>query len=247
MRRQPEQRRASSSQKRHTERSDATKSPLPYGSEQGINGCRWVGCPIPGRRSLVGASTKCPSPPESNSHIPALDGLRGLAILLVLLVHTYYPAGGIARHQSTLDRACLHVCGLGWCGVDLFFALSGFLITGILLQAKGGEDALRNFYLRRALRIFPLYYLVVLARLFILPGRAFDPWESTSYLLYFSNFWRSAHLAVTPFDNFVGPTWSLAVEEQFYLLWPLLVFLLSRRSLLILCVVLLGAAPLARW
>ena len=103
----------------------------------------------------MGVKTVASSPPEPPRHLPALDGLRGLAVLLVVLFHTYSSAGGLARQQSAVDRPFLHAAGLGWCGVDLFFALSGFLITGILLRARGGEHYFRNFYVRRVLGLCP--------------------------------------------------------------------------------------------
>src|SRR5437879_5802153 len=91
---------------------------------------------------------------KQSSHIPSLDGLRGLAILLVLLFH-FTPEGGGHTMIGVVTR---WVSRLGWCGVDLFFVLSGFLITGILFDAKGSAHYFRNFYMRRVLRIFPLYY-----------------------------------------------------------------------------------------
>jgi peptidoglycan/LPS O-acetylase OafA/YrhL len=105
--------------------------------------------------------------PKLGTHIPALDGLRGLAILLVMLHHfTFY--GGMGR-TVIIDRLFYVIGMAGWCGVDLFFVLSGFLITGILLDAKGGEHFFRNFYMRRSLRIFPLYYGFLVAFFVMLP------------------------------------------------------------------------------
>src|SRR5438874_11818359 len=98
-------------------------------------------------------------------HIPSLDGLRGLAIILVLLFH-FTPEGGGHTLIGVLTR---WVSRLGWCGVDLFFVLSGFLITGILFDAKGSPHYFRNFYMRRVLRIFPLYYGVLLVVFIIVP------------------------------------------------------------------------------
>jgi peptidoglycan/LPS O-acetylase OafA/YrhL len=186
---------------------------------------------------------------RSNIHVPALDGIRGLAVL-----------GVMAEHYEIRDwpwRAgwspVWHAIQLGGIGVDLFFVLSGFLITGILLDTRSRSHYFRTFMLRRALRIFPLYY-VALVIIFVLvplalpaqfpdtPG-AVQVW----YWSYLANFllagwgWASGALLGAHF-------WSLAVEEQFYLFWPLLVWLCSRRALTLACAVcVLGALALRMW
>ena len=91
-------------------------------------------------------------------HVPELDGIRGIAILIVLVGHFGSTAGG---ETVKLGRVFGEVFGLGWIGVDLFFVLSGFLITGILLDSKGSTGYFSSFYARRTLRIFPLYFLYV--------------------------------------------------------------------------------------
>jgi peptidoglycan/LPS O-acetylase OafA/YrhL len=101
----------------------------------------------------------------SSGHIPVLDGIRGLAILLVMLRH--FTLG--MRAESVVDSAFKSVTSVGWSGVDLFFVLSGFLITGLLLDSKYGPHYFRNFFARRALRIFPLYYAVLAVIFFALP------------------------------------------------------------------------------
>src|SRR4051812_39004746 len=109
--------------------------------------------------STTGASRRA-----HEGFIPALDGLRGIAILLVLFHHfTIY------RPDRGLDKWLANIPAAGWIGVDVFFVLSGFLITGILLDARDRRHYFRNFYARRALRIFPLYYLVVFVGLILLP------------------------------------------------------------------------------
>lgn len=185
------------------------------------------------------------------THIPALDGLRGVAILAVLCFHLTDVM--IASPSSPwIDRVLRRVFSQGWMGVDLFFVLSGFLITGILLDAKGTAHYFRNFYARRVLRIFPLYYAVVAFYLLVLPRIA--PQASSVYgvvighpllyWLYLSNH-AIAHALAGGRQSFVGvlgPTWSLGVEEQFYLFWPLVVYLSSRRGMIRACI---GAVALA--
>lgn len=181
---------------------------------------------------------------QASERITALDGVRGVAILLVLVMHSLYigPLFGLDVMAHPYARAAW----LGWSGVDVFFVLSGFLITGILVRSKGRPHYFRNFYARRSLRIFPLYYLVVCLLLFVLPNRGFADGDVVPHLLYYQNFLYAfppgAH------DAALEVTWSLAIEEQFYLLWPLLVWLLSLRGLRVLCVgAIVGAIGLRIW
>ena len=157
-------------------------------------------------------------------HIPQLDGLRGLAVLLVLISHSGYLEA--LPHARMLKH--------GRFGVDLFFVLSGFLITGILVDSKSSEHYFRNFYARRALRIWPLYYLILFVALIAVPlfapaMRATAARNWPAFVFYVQN------IAFIQSDNnypfALGATWSLAVEEQFYLTWPVLVFLLRKRTL----------------
>ena len=183
--------------------------------------------------------------PAPSGRLPVLDGLRGLAILLVLLLHFTMYGGTLAAAGigGFVHRFAL----AGWIGVDLFFVLSGFLITGILYDAKGGERYFRNFYARRILRIFPLYYGALVVFLVLLPfvwrgheGLAQMREEGIWYWTYLVN----VQIAREGWPDFgaLGHFWSLAVEEQFYLLWPVAVFLLRRRPLMALCA---GAGGLA--
>ena len=160
-----------------------------------------------------------PTRPESRApvHLPQLDGLRCLAVLLVIWAHAG-PAW--ATRFGTW--------GVGVYGVWLFFVLSAFLITGILLRVRESDApigvALRAFYARRFLRIFPAYYAVIaVARLLDFP---FTPKVLLAHLLYLSN---TPLAAQGP--SALGHFWSLAVEEQFYLVWPLLVLLAPSRRL----------------
>ncbi len=174
-------------------------------------------------------------------HVPELDGVRGIAILLVLAVHfgDYDPTRRI--WWESLVRGAI---GFGWTGVDLFFVLSGCLITGILLDARGSPRYFRSFYARRALRILPLYYGSVFAFFCIaLPwAHARGHWQDAHeteqiwYWLYVSN-WRIAFhpFAVAPLSHF----WTLAIEEQFYLLWPVVVLGFGERALRWLCAALI--------
>ena len=182
------------------------------------------------------------------ARLDALDGLRGFAILAVVLFHAMFLDVGLlgaARPAPTDVYPTLAL--LGWCGVDVFFVLSGFLITGILLRSKGAPGYFRNFYARRALRIFPLYYLVVGLLLFALDRPAMTGAEEASYLLYYQNV-RYALVGEGTFDPARLITWSLAIEEQFYLVWPTVVWLCSRRALVRVCVaVVVGAIVLRLW
>jgi peptidoglycan/LPS O-acetylase OafA/YrhL len=145
------------------------------------------------------------------AYYPELDGVRAMAALLVMGFHFCQ-----AKHMAG-------VAILGQTGVDLFFVLSGFLITGILLIAEPGDwHEVRTFYVRRTLRIFPLYYG------FLLLAVALGWKISAPYWVYLENFYLAVKVPM------IGPAhfWSLAVEEQFYLLWPFLVLFLPRRLLL---------------
>lgn len=176
--------------------------------------------------------------------MPPLDGLRGVAVLAVLLGHT----AGTMSSEFNLWGPIFQAANLGWAGVDLFFVLSGFLITGILYEAKTEAHYFRNFYARRALRIFPLYYSVLaLALILSLLFPAFQAWGTQHQAwmwVYLTNFVISVE-GVGSFgvlDHF----WSLAVEEHYYLVWPTIVFLLNRRSLMIVAAAMMVVALLLR-
>jgi peptidoglycan/LPS O-acetylase OafA/YrhL len=171
--------------------------------------------------------------------VPELDGLRGLAVLGVIFYHCHPRFEGTPLHYASL---------WGWAGVNLFFVLSGFLITSILLESREKPRYFRNFYGRRALRIWPVYVLVLIvvyaqSDWFIGP----KPWDAIkaapwfAYLFFVQNLFR---LALPPA---IGPTWSLAIEQQYYLLWAPLVRIL-RRPWMLACVLLaaLVCSPLLR-
>jgi peptidoglycan/LPS O-acetylase OafA/YrhL len=155
-------------------------------------------------------------------HILALDGLRGVAVISVFVFHSLgpliTPAGPIAY--------------MGWLGVDLFFVLSGFLITSILLRVRGADDYYRVFYARRALRILPLYYLAL--ALSLLTTRDHYTFRAQIW------FWLNLSNLATAFNPMLIPWvshyWSLAVEEQFYLIWPAVVRRVSPFALFNTCI-----------
>ncbi len=156
------------------------------------------------------------------AYIPELQGLRGIAVLAVVVYHCHARLEGTWIHYASL---------WGWAGVNLFFVLSGFLITSILIEARGKPHYFRNFYARRALRIWPVYFLL-LAVCYAVPdwflGDTFAhqaQWKTlVAYALFVQN------LRHTALPGTLGPTWSLAIEEQYYLLWAPLVWLSAFRS-----------------
>jgi peptidoglycan/LPS O-acetylase OafA/YrhL len=179
-------------------------------------------------------------------HLPALDGVRGLAIILVLIVHL--TSSSYALTGSRLINAIIVFCRFGWVGVCLFFVLSGFLITGILFEALGQKSYFVRFYARRFLRIFPLYY-GCLFLLFLLSGPLGISWNGSepTYLAYLQNTPPWIYRVPVSVHRYTSHFWSLAVEEQFYLFWPWLVFAIRDRGKLIVASLLLAAtAPLLR-
>lgn len=151
-------------------------------------------------------------------YFPALEGMRGVAISLVVLYH------------------CFSFTGLfrfGWIGVDMFFVLSGFLITRILLNTVNAPNYLQNFYVRRILRIFPLYYAVLVILFFVLPVLVNAPYNFLYYLSNQHYFWlyiQNWLLIVNPGDKLLNHFWSLALEEQYYLVWPLIVLFIKDKK-----------------
>lgn len=174
------------------------------------------------------------------NHIPELDGLRGIAILAVLFYHC----------ENVLTYAPIHkIVEWGWAGVNLFFVLSGFLITGIILDTRDDPHFFRNFYARRSLRIWPVYVLLLLLVFVFVP-------------LIFNGFWAAAYesrhapwpylvlfvqnLFVLTLPGTIGPTWSLAIEEQFYVVWAPLARFVRNRHLMVALVLAIVASPFLR-
>jgi len=184
-----------------------------------------------------------PKPVRISGQLPGLDGVRGLAILMVMAVHFV----GDATPRTFGERLAVKLGNYGVLGVDAFFVLSGFLITGLLLDAKGDRHYFRNFYARRTLRIFPLYYSVLALLFLVLPSVAALPLaleesrvHQTWLWTYTANFYIAAKASwALPY---VSHFWSLAIEEHFYLLWPLVVFSFRRETLERICLGVIAAA-----
>lgn len=185
--------------------------------------------------------TETQYPPK---HFAGLDELRGLAILLVLLRH-FGQAAGVSEHSEVVLLCVFsQIISAGWIGVDLFFVLSGFLITTILLSSAGRKGYFRNFYTRRALRILPVYFSSVLIGVFLIPlvldrpdivGQSQTAW---GWLVAFLPNVATAFGIVTSF-GFLDILWSVAVEEHFYIAWPLIVMCFPARSLGRICIFIL--------
>jgi peptidoglycan/LPS O-acetylase OafA/YrhL len=202
---------------------------------------------LPESQVVTGNTTQ--TRPENRAFYPALDGLRAVAFLMVFIQH-------------------YNIIPWGWTGVNIFFVLSGFLITGILYDSRNDPHRARNFYVRRSLRIFPLYYGIFLLLLVLSPlCHWMWSWLWLAWPLYLANFLRfvspqmlvtgsavqlagngwlaSAYLPKDPL--YLGHFWSLCVEEQFYLCWPWVVFQVrSRRALLWICGSAVVLVPLLR-
>jgi peptidoglycan/LPS O-acetylase OafA/YrhL len=174
-------------------------------------------------------------------YIPALDGLRGIAVSLVVFYHCHPKLGG-----GWLS----HFAEYGWAGVNLFFVLSGFLITGIIIEGREDAHFFRNFYARRALRIWPVYVLLLLLNYILVPclleHNPYHAWQitSTAPWLYYALFVQNLFALALPGP--IGPTWSLAIEEQFYLAWAPIGRRLSLRHLAIVLATVFVASPVIR-
>ncbi|MGH7602671.1 MAG: acyltransferase family protein [Gemmatimonadaceae bacterium] len=174
-------------------------------------------------------------------HILALDGLRGIAILLVVAAHFVSNLRITADGWAAPAVALAHA---GWTGVDLFFVLSGFLITGILIEARGSPSYFKSFYARRVLRIVPAYYGFLIAIFLVLP--ALHLGAGANYMLARQHqrwYWLHLTNVMMAVGELPGrgpyPStlfWSLAVEEQFYLLWPAVVAFAPARALRKICI-----------
>lgn len=182
-------------------------------------------------------------------YIPALDGLRALAFLAVFFSHAAGSWTSVLKTSPPL-RVLEQIARAGWAGVDVFFVLSGFLITRILLKSRGSENYYLRFYLRRTFRIFPAYFLFLSLCFFGLPliGReAPAQGHQSIYWTYMHNWWIARWGYWDPNDGPVNHLWTLAVEEQFYLLWPWFVRRLSRTAIIQFCAFVMIVSPPARY
>jgi peptidoglycan/LPS O-acetylase OafA/YrhL len=183
------------------------------------------------------------TPVAASRHLPELDGVRGIAIIAVLLTHSasylnLLPGAGVPWANAT--RAIFYP---GWGGVDLFFTLSGFLITGILLRARKSSSYFKSFYMRRILRILPIYYLFLIATTLFTRSSFFpqgivplDVRTRLPYFFYLQN-WPVFWTDWAGMGSIWGIYWSLAVEEQFYMVWPAIVRVFRLRTIFVICTI----------
>jgi peptidoglycan/LPS O-acetylase OafA/YrhL len=181
-------------------------------------------------------STTAPTRP----YYPALDGLRGVGCLLIVVYHNFP-----FLHEYLF---------FSWLAMDIFFVLSGFLITDILINSFGEKNYLKNFYVRRLLRVFPLYYTSLILFLFIIPALFRIPIRIDYFVnnqVYFWTFTQNWLLIfhAQPSQSYLNHLWSMGVEEQFYLLWPLVFALIKKPKILLtlLVVLLLSFITLRFW
>ena len=180
------------------------------------------------KKALAGADTHA---------IPTLDGMRGIAVLAVLVFHYAWTFPGddpVAAH-GLVEKIAVQLHAFmwsGWTGVDLFFVLSGYLITrGLVTDSKKPlKTRLKMFWMRRVLRIFPLYYAVLIVGTVVTVGLLGQKWiPELPYWVYFQNYSLAFDQAVM---RWTAHFWSLAIEEQFYFVWPLVALMTSRRRLI---------------
>jgi peptidoglycan/LPS O-acetylase OafA/YrhL len=168
---------------------------------------------------------------RGTDRVAGIDGLRAVAVIAVVLFHA-------------------RVIGseLGWAGVELFFVISGFLITRILLELRANPRYLQIFYARRALRILPVYYFVVLVSVILAlgAGASLSSLDLPFYIVYIQNYFPQIPTGMAGGIPLTSHTWTLAVEEQFYWIWPLVVLLFGPRSLRAIVIACIIGAPVAR-
>lgn len=185
------------------------------------------------------------------NRVSELDGIRGIAIILVLIWHYFTCQVKLDPDMFPLIHSVRHATALTWSGVDLFFVLSGFLIGGILLDNRHSLVFYKTFFVRRICRIFPLYFLMIIVFIVLyhvinldFPWLFQHPFPMWSYLTFTQNYQMGFHNSFGP--NWMGITWSLAIEEQFYLLLPFLIRKVRKPLLFSLLVLLICLGPFTR-
>jgi peptidoglycan/LPS O-acetylase OafA/YrhL len=191
----------------------------------------------------------------SQRHLSAADGLRGIAVIATMVFHIQFFS--VVTGTALWERSYAMAAGLGWAGVDLFFVLSGFLITGILYESRSQPHYFRVFYLRRTVRIFPLYYAVLFLFFVLLPvlvrfehvapsTAVFGTMATQLFAWSYMVNWDLAFQGFGVVSPLIAHFWSLSIEEQFYLAWPAVVRGLSRHWLMALCGLMAVSAALVR-
>jgi peptidoglycan/LPS O-acetylase OafA/YrhL len=194
---------------------------------------------------------------QAINRVPEWDGIRGVAILIVVFYHFIY--GAVSYNTGGISGFIRAVFPLGWSGVDLFFVLSGFLIGGILMDQHESGNYFKTFYLRRVCRIVPLYFvwliLFLILRLVVSRGNSLD-WRSAvfdreiprfplwGYFLFLQNLYTAKTMLFG--SPWLAATWSLAVEEQFYLLLPLVLWLIRPKQRFLILAFLIVLVPVSR-
>lgn len=180
------------------------------------------------------------------SYHPALDGFRGLALIMVIMTHsTAYPAGGGFPEYTIFHGIWSNIQSFLWFGLEMFFVLSGFLVTGILINTRNHAHYYKNYYFRRILRVFPLYWVMLILGLVIVPNlpyiqdlpylyyndKGHPTWKDAMFYIFFmANFKEYQHHTIMLFV-----TWSLSIEEHYYMVWPHVVKFLKKANVLRVC------------
>ena len=173
--------------------------------------------------------------PPDTGRIPAVDGLRGIAILSVMIFH--FRSFGGSLGTALWEKLYANLADLGTVGVDLFFVISGFLITGILFDSRSRPSYYSTFFVRRTLRIFPIYYASLILFLLFAPPAFASNWQIFAWL-YGLN-WPIGLFGFSFAPPLLQHFWTLSVEEQFYLAWPKIVRTLDRKRLIFACAMLI--------
>lgn len=179
---------------------------------------------------------------ERLSHYKELDGIRAIAAIMVMCFHIFQGTESSNFIILTLKKFAV----FGQTGVSLFFVLSGFLITRILLNTKHTNGFFKNFYIRRSLRIFPLYFLFLLLYYLIFPIIHIGSFVQFNHQWFYWTYLQNFAMTFNWPSSGPGHFWSLAIEEHFYLFWPFLIFFLTKRKLVFSIILIVAFAFLTR-